>query len=514
MNSVVEAAVALSRVSSFLLCQEHTPIPQGDLANVGIRISNASFVYESNRPKASQKGRGSLEQRILDAEWEIRLLRSQLEDAESRISKMNPHSLVYNDQSFSYHNLLCLRQVNFECERGTLIAVVGTVGSGKSSLINAILGEVRAVSGSVFVKGRVAYFAQSPFIMNNTLKENILFRSDDGPYDDKAYQEALSVCALEHDLSILPGGDACEIGEKGITLSGGQKARVAMARVVYHDADICLLDDPLAAVDAHVGKHLFQKCIIDKLLLGGYNGIGTEPAVPCDRKKKVVILVTNALQYLKSPMVDRILVLEDGVVQETGTYLELSMNSTSLFSRSLKSFHQPSDEQILPIKEREDMIPSASSSSLNALGIIGEDSDVAKIVAPFDGVKPFRASNTFARQSMTKDIVDNNSGVLLTDELLERDVGHVTLSVYLSWARAAGGAVVFFLIIFSYGAVEAINVLSRWWLTHWSFFGAKNGNQLYYLFIYAIINLSAVVATFFRLLFITMCGLRASRTVS
>jgi ABC-type transport system involved in cytochrome bd biosynthesis fused ATPase/permease subunit len=80
------------------------------------------------------------------------------------------------------------------------------------------------------------------------------------------------VCALEHDLTILPGGDACEIGEKGINLSGGQKARVAMPRVVYHNADIYLLDDPLAAVDAHVGKHLFQKCIIDKLLLGGSNG--------------------------------------------------------------------------------------------------------------------------------------------------------------------------------------------------------------------------------------------------
>jgi hypothetical protein len=111
------------------------------------------------------------------------------------------------------------------------------------------------------------------------------------------------------------------------------------------------------------------------------------------------------------------------------------------------------------------------------------------------------------------EVVDNNTGVLTTDELQERDIGHVTLSVYLSWARAAGGAVILIFIVISYGAVEAINVLSRWWLTHWSFYGSKNGNQLYYLFMYAAINLSAVVATFLRLLFITICGLRAARTV-
>jgi ATP-binding cassette subfamily C (CFTR/MRP) protein 1 len=514
MNSIVEATVALSRVSSFLVCQEYEPITTGDLSDVGIRISNASFVYESKKPKASKKGKGSLEQKILDAEWEITLLRSQLEDAETQLSKINlpaNEESLFDKQSSSFQNLLCLRRVNLECERGAMIAVVGTVGSGKTSLINAILGEVRAIAGTVFVKGRVAYFAQTPFIMNNTLKENILFRSGDEPYDENAYKEAISVCALEQDLSILPGGDACEIGEKGITLSGGQKARIAMARVVYHDADICLLDDPLAAVDAHVGKHLFQKCIIDKILMGGGGRIDAESNYR-GKKKKVVVLVTNALQYLRSPMVDRILVVGDGTVQESGTYSELSMNPASLFSKSLKSFYESSDELKLRSKEHEDLMPNASSSSsLNAMGIIGADADVAKIVAPFDDNKQRRSS---ARLPAPTEALDSNSGVLTTDELQERDIGHVTLSVYLSWARAAGGSAILFLIVFSYSAVEAINVLSRWWLTHWSFYGSKNGNQLYYLFVYAAINLSAVVATFLRLLFITMSGLRAAKMVS
>jgi ABC-type transport system involved in cytochrome bd biosynthesis fused ATPase/permease subunit len=186
MNSIVEATVALHRVSSFLVCQEHEPITTGDLSDVGIRISNASFVYESKKPKASKKGKGSLEQKILDAEWEITLLRSQLEDAEMQLSKINfstDEEIPADKQSSSFQNLLCLRRVNLECERGAMIAVVGTVGSGKTSLINAILGEVRAIAGTVFVKGRVAYFAQTPFIMNNTLKENILFCSGDEPSD-------------------------------------------------------------------------------------------------------------------------------------------------------------------------------------------------------------------------------------------------------------------------------------------------------------------------------------------
>jgi hypothetical protein len=132
-------------------------------------------------------------------------------------------------------------------------------------------------------------------------------------------------------------------------------------------------------------------------------------------------------------------------------------------------------------------------------------------VAPFDDNKQRRSS---ARLPAPTEALDSNSGVLTTDELQERDIGHVTLSVYLSWARAAGGSAILFLIVFSYSAVEAINVLSRWWLTHWSFYGSKNGNQLYYLFVYAAINLSAVVATFLRLLFITMSGLRAAKMVS
>ena len=164
--------------------------------------------------------------------------------------------------------------------------------------------------------------------MNETVRQNILF-GHTSPIDEERYQLALSVCSLSHDMKLLPHGDQTEIGEKGITLSGGQKARVALARAVYHDADLYLLDDPLAAVDAHVGKDLFNKCIVDELLLGkskekdrkpdeeqAYGGIrgfserllgrspsklGSDDTRP--NRNATVILVTNALHHLSHPLV-------------------------------------------------------------------------------------------------------------------------------------------------------------------------------------------------------------------
>ncbi len=133
---------------------------------------------------------------------------------------------------------------------------MGRVGCGKSSLIAAMLGEMVKVSGRVVVPARVAYVPQQAWIRNGTLRDNVLF---DQPYDEAKYRAVLCACALEPDLKILPGGDLTEIGEKGINLSGGQKQRVALARAVYQDAYIYLLDDPLSAVDSHVGKHIFEQ---------------------------------------------------------------------------------------------------------------------------------------------------------------------------------------------------------------------------------------------------------------
>ncbi|XP_029344396.1 multidrug resistance-associated protein 1 isoform X2 [Acyrthosiphon pisum] len=195
-----------------------------------------------------------------------------------------------------------LSNINLRVSTGKLVAVVGTVGSGKSSLVSAFLGEMEKVSGRANTKGSIAYVPQQAWIQNTSLKNNILFGQT---FDDRVYKIVTDACALKADFQMLPAGDDTEIGEKGINLSGGQKQRVSLARAVYKESDIYFLDDPLSAVDSHVGKHIFERVIGPTGLL----------------RKKTRILVTHSINYLRE--VDLIVVMKDGQVSESGTYKEL-----------------------------------------------------------------------------------------------------------------------------------------------------------------------------------------------
>ncbi|XP_046548075.1 multidrug resistance-associated protein 1-like [Haliotis rubra] len=207
-----------------------------------------------------------------------------------------------------------LSNINLSIPESSLVAVVGHVGAGKSSLVAAVLGEIQKVKGHLSVQGRVAYVSQQAWIQNDTLQNNILFGK---PMDSHQYKTVIQACALQPDIDMLSAGDLTEIGERGINLSGGQKQRVSLARAVYNDADIYLLDDPLSAVDSHVGKHIFEKVIKGIL------------------RNKVVVLVTHNLRYL--PDVDNIIVMEDGTVAETGSFRDL-LNSDGVFTRVLRSY--------------------------------------------------------------------------------------------------------------------------------------------------------------------------------
>lgn len=497
INDIVEAGVSMERIRSFLLCDEHTPVPKGDLNVKGIRVENASFAYESKKPKSKGLDLDPVAKELADHQWEITLLKSQLQETESRIkelvNKSDPvEEVEITDGDIQSANLLCLKRINFECKEGELIAIIGGVGSGKSSFINAILGEVRSLCGRTSVNGSLSYFAQSPFIMNDAVKSNILFGHVDEHVDEEKYQRALDSCSLRYDLELLPAGDQTEIGEKGITLSGGQKARVSLARAIYHSADICLLDDPLAAVDAHVGTHLFQKCIIDQLLLckGESQNGGT-------RKKKTVVLVTNALQYLSNPRVDRIVVVRDGRVVEQGSYTELS-KSDSLFAKFLAVM---AETGVSPITKEGVNIDNIS----NQLVPGKESNDVEFSVDTKPVVGEAAIAMTDEQTGAPKP-----SGALMTDEIKERESGHVDLKIYAAWGKAAGGIWAPFAIIFAYAIVEFINVLSKWWLTYWSEH-AGTESQVKFLMVYALINLASISSTLLRLILLMACGLRASR---
>lgn len=193
-----------------------------------------------------------------------------------------------------------LKDIDLHAKRGMLIAIIGQVGSGKSSLLQAILGELPIANGTISKFGKISYACQEPWVFASTIRQNIVFGR---PFDRSRYNKVVRVCALERDFKQFPYGDLSLVGERGSSLSGGQKARINLARAVYNEADIYLLDDPLSAVDTHVGKHLFNECINSYLA------------------SKTRILVTHQLQYLRDA--DHIVILNDGAIQVQGSFQDL-----------------------------------------------------------------------------------------------------------------------------------------------------------------------------------------------
>uniref|UniRef100_A0A8D2L3E2 Uncharacterized protein n=1 Tax=Varanus komodoensis TaxID=61221 RepID=A0A8D2L3E2_VARKO len=221
---------------------------------------------------------------------------------------------------------LNISRLTLDIPEGCLAVVVGQVGAGKSSLLSAILGEMGKMEGIAQRKGSVAYVSQQAWIQNSTLQENILFGSE---LNKHYYERVLEACALLPDLEQLPVGDQTEIGERGVNISGGQKQRVSLARAVYSNADLYLLDDPLSAVDVHVGKHLFEEVIGPSGLL----------------KNKTRILVTHNLTLL--PQSDIIVVMEAGRIIELGSYAEL-LSKRANFAELVLAFGGGKDNEETP----------------------------------------------------------------------------------------------------------------------------------------------------------------------
>ena len=193
-----------------------------------------------------------------------------------------------------------LQDIQFSTASQSLTVITGPVGSGKSTLLSAIAGEISDVSGTITFPGTLVYVPQTPWIFSGTIRENILFGQ---PYDEPKYNRVIEACALTEDIQRFPDYDQTVVGERGEVLSGGQKARVSLARAVYADADLYLLDDPLSAVDFKVGQHIFETCIKD--LLGD----------------KMRVLTSHQEQHMKEA--DQVIVLYKGRVLEKGSFTKL-----------------------------------------------------------------------------------------------------------------------------------------------------------------------------------------------
>lgn len=358
-----------------------------------------------------------------------------------------------------------LQRINLTVPAGQLCAVVGRVGCGKSSLVSAILGDMQRMSGTVRTVSSVAYVPQEAWIQNATVRANIIFNRE---FDAELYQRVIFACALRSDLAMLPGGDMTEIGEKGINLSGGQKQRISLARAVYARADLYLLDDPLSAVDTHVGKHIFKHVIGPTGMLAGATRV----------------FVTHAIQYL--PKCGSIVTMANGTIVESGPYAEL-MAKRGPFAAFIDEFGAEEEEEDdegeseggadgapAPLLS---LLPPPRAASRGAGGAVGDPAIVARrdgALSPMslqDGDDERKGD----RAPLLGGLIRKRKGgrespAAAGTQLIERErveKGEVLRDIYLKYFRALGLPSVL-VIVLLYLSAYSMQLGSNFWLARWS----------------------------------------------
>lgn len=308
-----------------------------------------------------------------------------------------------------------LREVNVRVSPGMRVAICGSVGSGKSSLLSCILGEMPKLSGSIKLCGTKAYVAQSPWIQSGKIEENILFGKE---MDREKYDNVLEACALKKDLEVLSFGDQTVVGERGINLSGGQKQRIQIARALYQDADVYLFDDPFSAVDAHTGSHLFNECILGLL------------------DSKTVVYVTHQVEFL--PAADLILVMKDGRITQSGRYNDI-LESGSDFME----------------------LVGAHREALSVLDSVEGGPNITEDVNDPACDKALKLGNTDGQNGKAGDVLQEK-GQIVQEE--EREKGKVGFPVYWRYITMAyGGALVPFILLAQI-LFQLLQIGSNYWM--------------------------------------------------
>ncbi|XP_056675895.1 ATP-binding cassette sub-family C member 5 isoform X4 [Monodelphis domestica] len=436
VKSLSEASVSIERFKSLFLMEEvHMVKNKPASPHITIEVRNATLAWDSshssiqNSPKLTpkmKKGKKSAKGKREKA---------RLPHAEQRqavLAEQKGHLLVDSDDRPSPEeegrpirlaNLRLQRtlySIDLEIEEGKLVGICGSVGSGKTSLISAILGQMTLLEGSIAVNGTFAYVAQQAWILNATLRDNILFGKE---FDEERYNAVLNGCCLRPDLAILPNSDLTEIGERGANLSGGQRQRISLARALYSDRSIYILDDPLSALDAHVGNHIFNSAIRKYL------------------KSKTVLFVTHQLQYLVD--CDQVIFMKEGCITEQGSHEQL-MNLNGDYAAIFNNLLLGETPHIEIISKKE---TSGSQKKPQDKG-------------PKVG-------------SVKKDkVVKAEEGRLIHQE--EKGHGSLPWSVYGTYIQAAGGPVAFLVILSLFILNVGSTAFSTWWLSYWIKQGSGN----------------------------------------
>ncbi|KAM6942731.1 ATP-binding cassette sub-family C member 12 [Xenentodon cancila] len=465
MKALADAAVSIKRLRKVLLLQNpESYLKQSRGSDFAIVMKNATLTWTKAdghpHPPASPTGKGK----------------------ERKTNEMPKEG--------KSDNLPTLGNISFSLPKGNLLGICGNVGSGKTSLISSILEQMHLLEGSITTDGTFAYVSQQAWIFHGSVQENILMGE---ALDQDKYDRVLDVCSLRADLKILPYGDQTEIGERGLNLSGGQKQRISLARAVYSNKDIFLLDDPLSAVDAHVGKHIFEECIKKEL------------------RGKSVVLVTHQLQYLE--FCDDILLLEDGVVREAGNHLGL-MKANGRYAQLISNYQMEQSK-----KEEED--PQDAEQLKEAELRQRDDSGIVNPAFDMEG----------ETDDGTTD--EHKSPAKAGDQLVSQELsteGSVSWRVYHQYCQAAGGYFMTFLTILNIVLMIGSTAFSNWWLSYW--LGQGNGTSIntnttsqpatnpgdvsqnprlhFYQMVYGVTVIVMVVLAGIKCVFYTFVTLRAS----
>ncbi|KAG6889968.1 hypothetical protein C0992_003448 [Termitomyces sp. T32_za158] len=400
--------------------------------------------------------------------------------------------LSIQDADFSWEKKAAeptLEGINLIVKKGELVGVFGRVGAGKTSLLSAIIGDMTRREGEVIIRGSIAYAPQNPWILSATVRENILFSHE---YDETFYNLVIEACALGQDLSLLSQGDLTQVGEKGITLSGGQRARISLARAVYARADIVLLDDCLAAVDSHVARHVFDNVI------GPHGLLAT----------KARILVTNSIAFVKQ--FDQLVFIRRGIILENGSYETLALNAEGELTKLLRGH-------------------GSSSSSGTSTPFVPNDSDGSatpgeRLEVTTDGpMEPeayaasisekLRHRTSFAKARIAKPGPTREAeSTGLSKEHQEQ--GRVKVHVYKQYIEAASKAGFSFFLLTTI-LQQAASVLANFTLRDWGEHNREAGSNkgmFQYLLIYGIFSFSStLLGGLSSVLIWVLCALRSAK---
>lgn len=407
------------------LVEDRLPSPSLP-SDVALRMRNASFEWEDYESRDVKEEKEEEEQKQKKGHHN-----QSVEVSSKNIEEHDKH------EKKSFHGF---ENLNIDVKKGDFVMITGPIGTGKSSLLNAMAGFMRKTSGSVEVNGDLLLCGY-PWIQNATVRDNIIFGS---PYDEERFAEVVRVCSLKADIDMLPGGDLTEIGERGITLSGGQKARINLARSVYKDKDIYLFDDVLSAVDSRVGKHIMDTCLLGKL------------------KNKTRILATHQLSLIERATI--VVVLGTDGSFEVGKLEDLRKTSQTLMNLLQFSSQKATSEE-----DGED-----------EAGHVGEKEEVKSQISES------KEWNELQKEISKRSRDELVQGRLITKE--ERAVNSLKFDVYKKYIAAAvgkGGLFVIPLYFVLVAGTTFLSLFSSVWLSFWTEQKFPNRSPSFYMGLYS-----------------------------